>query len=93
MSQYPDSSPVSGSKGASGGDRPKDKLKNKDRRINGSLYDGQCNSSADGGPGMPQRTASRNSKETYDPNEDAQSIAGGKAYSSSRRKGLEEGDY
>lgn len=86
MSNYPDSSPNSKAKGASG-------KKNNDGRIWGDHWDKQADGSGDGGPGMPKRTASRNANKTYDPNEDAQSIAGGKAYSSNRREGLEEGAY
>jgi hypothetical protein len=79
MGKYSDVNPTTGARKGGG-------KKNEDGREGGSKYNRQCDSAADGGPGMPSRKASKSAKETYDPNADVKALDG-------NRKGLETGAY
>lgn len=101
MSNYADSSPVSGSGSGAGGkggrktERDLDakrNVKNNDGRIFGDKYNKQCD---DTEGNLPHRKAMAHgkSKQTFDPNADAQRLQGGTILEGQNREGLEEGAY
>lgn len=90
MAGQKDSNPnVAGGKGGRKSERDVDQfnVKNNDGRIGGGKYNKQNDAVADGGPGMPQRKASKDGcKPTERPNDDLKPLDG-------EREGLETGAY